>query len=424
MSTDHDLTPRAGASRGRTWAAPLAWLLWAVSVLLFAAGLVSTLLPAAAGLPERPEPMDVLVFGIAILAFPTVGALIASRQPGNLIGWLFCAIGLSMVVAIGSNEYAVWARFGQFPLPAIEFAAWLSSWLYMLGLTLAITVVPLLFPTGRPPSRRWGAVAWAVGAAIALLIVSTAVRPGTLDTTSGLPNPFGVEGILGEVATRVVDATILIIAAGALASIAGFATRFARSHGTARQQLKWVVYAVSVMTAGVISISLPVPLGFADALSDLPDWTWWLFILGVALIPVAAGIAILRHRLYDIDLLINRTVVYAALTATLGAVYVGGVVLLQGALAGLTGGSSLAVAASTLAVAALFRPLRQRIQRAVDRRFYRSRYDAARTLEAFNARLRSEVDLGTLERELMGVIHSTLRPTAASVWLRPPATGE
>ncbi|MEO7396813.1 MAG: hypothetical protein ABIW50_09405, partial [Candidatus Limnocylindria bacterium] len=397
----------------RRWTTWLAWGLWVLTVALFAGALSSV---ASSELPDRPSPLDVLTIGLVILAFPTVGAIVASRRPGNPIGWIFCTIGLSVAAGVASFEYALYVFNVAPSLPGATFVAWLGSWTWFVGMGLAATLMLLLFPDGRPPSPRWRIVGWLSVVLIGTTVVAHAVRPGLLDNDLDIPNPFGITGPIGDLALAVTNLFAWPLIVLAVASFAALVSRFVRARGDERQQLKWVAYAAGIMAVG-ITASLVVGLAGKE---DDPAFSWvsYFGFLGLGLIPVAAGIGILRYRLYDIDLLINRTLVYAVLSATLGAVYVGSVILLQGLLSGFTGGNSLAVAASTLAVAALFQPVRRRIQNAVDRRFYRSRYDAARTVAAFASRLRHEVDLDSLTEELRGVVDQTMRPASVSVWLR------
>ena len=412
MRHSHSTASRPLLRRWTTW---LAWGLWAITVALFAFALARA---TSSELPDRPGVLDVLTLGLVILAFPTVGAIIASRRPGNPIGWIFCAIGLSVITGVASYEYALYARHVAPSLPAVTFVAWVGSWTWFVGMGLAGTLVLLLFPDGRPPSPRWRIVGRLSVVLIGITVVAHAVRPGLLDDYDDLaiPNPFGMTGPIGDLALAVIDLFAWPLVMLAIASFAALVTRFVRARGDERQQLKWVAYAAGLMAVGIFA-TLVVSLAGKE---DDPAFGWVPYVgfLGLGLIPVAAGIGILRYRLYDIDLLINRTLVYGVLSATLAAVYVGLVIALQGLLSGFTGGNSLAVAASTLAVAALFGPVRRRIQKAVDRRFYRSRYDAARTVEAFSSRLRHEVDLAHLTDELRGVVAETLQPASVSVWLR------
>jgi len=395
------------------WTTVLAYGLWLLSVLLFA-GALSTV--GATNLPERPSLLDVLSVGLPVLAFPTVGAIVAARRPQNPIGWIFCAVGLSLIGGIAAAEYVLRARMVNPSLPAPDVVAWMGSWTWLIGLGLAGTLMLLLFPDGRAPTPRWRIVGWLAAITIGVTLVGFALRPGPIDGDPDIVNPFGVSGPIGEIARLVTEVFAWPLAALVVASFAAFVARFVRARGDERQQLKWVAYATFIAIFG-FGLMMVVALtgGAAD---EGFSWIWYVMLLGLGLIPVTAGIAILRYRLYDIDLIIRRTLTYGALSATLVAVYIGLVIAIQGVLSGFTGGNSLAVATSTLAVAALFQPVRRRIQSAVDRRFYRSRYDAARTVQAFASRLRHEVDLTLLTNELRGMVAETLQPTSVSVWLR------
>ncbi len=404
----------------RRAAALLAWSFWALSVALVPVGLAFSVLALSASLPPGREPILPLIAVVDVLlfAYGTVGALIASRRSGNTIGWIFCAVGLALAVASAASGYADYALYGNGnALPVPELAAWLGVWLNILVLSVAPCLLFLLFPDGRPPSARWRPAVWLVVVIGAGVFFTLAFSPGELDeyTYPGLPNPLGIGGAFGDVLSAVESAGDDILPIVVLLSISSTIFRFRRSGGRERLQLKWVAYTAA-LTAASFLVSFVLPNSVPQALQDA------VFFLGVAAfaaIPVAAGIAILRHRLYDIDLLVNRTLVYGSLTVTLAALYLGSVVLLRGLVFGFTGRSSqLVVVASTLAVAALFGPLRRRIQSTIDRRFYRSKYDAAKTLAAFGARLRDETDLDSLGDDLVGVVRETVRPEHASLWLR------
>jgi hypothetical protein len=280
-----------------------------------------------------------------------------------------------------------------------------ADFLYAInpGILLAI-FVPLVFPDGRLPSRRWRPLIWLVVAALAVYVVDAALEPGG-------PDPLGVE-LPGSVYGVLVDLVIVSLIVGILGAAASVALRLWRARGQQRQQLKWLVYATSVVVIGGLgAVLFPLPLG---------DVFWLVMLIGFAGMPVAMGIAILRYRLYDIDVVINRTLVYGFLSVLLAATYYGSVAVLQGVFRALTGGqSTLAIVASTLAIAALFVPLRRRIQGFIDRLFYRRRYDAAKTLEAFSAKLRDETDLDALSDDLVGVVRETMQPAHVSLWLRP-----
>ena len=345
-----------------------------------------------------------LAFDFVPVAMVVVGALIASRHPRNPIGWMFCGMGLLDGLETLTQGYGL--RAAEAGLPAGEISEWISSWIWipMIGLW---SLVFLLFPGGRLASRRWRFAAWLAFAGCALAAPGHALDPTDEDFISG-GNPLGVEGVAVELLFEI---GITLMMAAFLASAVSLIIRFGRARGVERQQLKWFASA-----AGLMAFLVPLGIAFWNQ-SVLVDA---MLILALGSIPVASGIAILRYRLYDIDVVINRTLVYGGLTATLALAYLGTVLLLGLALSPLTEESDLSIAGSTLAVAALFRPARERIQGIVDRRFYRRRYDAARTLEAFSARLREELDLDALDAELRWVVAQTMQPAHVSLWLREP----
>jgi hypothetical protein len=366
---------------------------------------------------------SVLIFGVAFLTFPIVGALIASRRPHNPIGWICLAAGILWMLAnlgSGYGVYGLLARPGSVPFPAAIGS--LGVWMWAPAVGLVGTYLILLFPDGRLPSRRWRPLAWLSGAVIVLVSLSTALTPGRLPDLGGVPNPFGLEEYtwVAEVAQGVTLLLPLCILASALSLV----LRFVRSGGEEREQIKWLAFAALVVGLGSSSVVIPSIILSNDAGGADPLWMNLLEdaeVLSLAGVPVAVGIAVLRYRLYDIDLLINRTLVYGSLTAMLALVYVGGVVGLQSAFRALIGQeSTLAVVVSTLAIAALFNPLRRRVQALVDRRFYRRKYDAAKTLEAFNSKLRDETGLDTLSGEVVGVVREAMQPAHVSLWLRSP----
>jgi len=320
-----------------------------------------------------------------------------------------------------SEEYALYALVTEAgSLPGAEGMLWLTA---LFGGPLVFTVfalVLLLFPDGRLPSRLWRPVVWIHLVAVVCL-VAWAFKPGPLENPGlvRVSNPLGIQGadgLLGTLGWVGLFMTLAVAVAGGVSLV----VRFRRARGVERQQIKWFAFS------GIVFCAVFAAAPFLWSLPESPGTVWiWpvLFLAGTSTIPVAVGIAILRHRLYDIDLLINRALVYGSLTATLLAVYFGGIVLLQRLFVVLTGEqSTLAVVASTLAIAALFHPLRRRAQGFVDRRFYRRKYDAAKTLEAFNARLRDRTDLDALGNDLLGVARSTMQPSHVSMWLRPETT--
>jgi hypothetical protein len=346
---------------------------------------------------------------VAYTTFTVMGSLIIARRPGHLIGWLFSAIGLSATLAVLAEEYAKYALVtSPGSLPFGLAAAWASSWLWAPSVVLPTSLLLLVFPDGQLPSRRWRPVAWTATGILATVMVANALVPGQLNSLPHLTNPLGIDP-LASVLNRVLAVTGPLYLMVTASCVVAVAVRFRRSRGDERQQLKWFAYAAGLL------------LGFLLLNQLASDPNNLFFGIGLTLFPLATGIAVLRYRLYDIDRLISRTLVYGLLTVLLGAVYVVGVFGLGRLLNPVTGESALAVAASTLAVAALFQPARRRVQAVVDRRFNRRRYDAARTVEAFSLRLRDQVELDMLSAELLTVVDQTMQPTAVSLWLSPSA---
>jgi hypothetical protein len=391
----------------RPFASRLAWSLWALNIV------VGALLLAFS--PQPGDLSSAFAGVLFIVGFATPGALLASRRPENPIGWLMCASALAFTVGGVAVEYSDYAfREHREDLPAVALAAWVGTFVWIIGVGPAATFLLLLFPNGKLPSPRWRAVAGLAGAGLALTVVSLALNPGRIEDTR-VSNPLGIPG--GEAILNAVGAAGAIsLAIGVVASVTSLIMRFRGAQREERQQLKWIAYAAPLMVLGLIASEI-ASRSSSDAAVNLSNT---MVSLSLAFVPVAIGTAVLRYRLYDIDVVINRTLVYGVLTATLAAAYLGTVLVLQLALSPLTERSDLAIAGSTLAVAALFSPARQRIQELVDRRFYRSRYDAARTLESFGARLRNEVDLEALGAELRSVVAQTMQPASVSLWLRTP----
>ncbi len=358
--------------------------------------LTLVLVPTMVALSLGEEALfDTLAFGAIALAFATTGALVATRHPDNPIGWIFCAIG------VWNGWVELWESFAYHSLPTADGGSWLVGWSWVVD-GASYAVIFLLFPTGHLLSRRWRWVLWLVGVALVLAVPGQAVSPENPD------NPLVVDSPILE-AGFAVGMMLLLCSIGA--ALVSLGVRYRRSVGLERLQLRLLLFAGAIF---IPVMALAVPFWYESVAVQAAA------ALAVVLLPTAAAVAILRYRLYDIDVVINRTLVYVSLTATLAVVYVGSVLLLQLVLSGLTEGSGLAVAASTLAVAALFRPVRARIQSIVDRRFFRSRYDATRTLDAFGGRLRDEVDLDALTVELQAVVSETMRPAHVSLWLRTP----
>src|ERR687898_241952 len=402
-------------------AARLAWSLCLLCVALAVAGLILALLNGLTlgeiFLAWAGPPVATLL--AQIVSFSVVGALIASHRPENPIGWLFLAAALFYGIQIPGEEYAVHALLtnpGSLPLGAE--LAWLTDWIWAPGLGLILVFLPLLFPDGHPPSRRWRTVAWLGGLSIGLICVLTSI---VLWPERG-PALLQLGGYAGEVEewrSAVLDWVLrlggpMLLLAG-LGAVISLVVRFLRARGDVRQQIKWFASAAALTVVWLIVFQQSTR-GLPEAIVALSG------LLVIASIPVATGIAILRYRLYDIDLIINRTLVYSSLTVMLALVYFGGVATTQAIFGALTGQEEqpqLAVVVSTLVIAALFMPLRRRIQSFIDRRFYRRKYDARKTLEAFSAKLRNETDLDALSEDLMGVVKETMQPAHVSVWLHP-----
>jgi hypothetical protein len=392
-------------------ARPAAWLacgLWLVSVGLAVA---SALLPGRGG--------GGLGTMLALWAVTnaTVGAIVAIRRPAHRIGWLLVAIGLLLAVDSFAEQYARYGLLaGLDAIRAVPTMAWVSFWLDAPALFLLVFVI-VLFPNGQLPSRRWRPVAWLLALAAAAG-AGVAFRPGELPELAPIRNPFGVQG--ATMALELLETGSLVVFAGVVVALAvSLLRRLQRAQGRERSQLQWFTYAV-----GLVGVSLAVHL--AAVVVGLPlveSATLVALLVAILGIPVAIGIAVLRYRLYDIDRLINRTLVYGLLTALLGLVYATAVLVLGQVFGGIgTKPPSWAVAGATLTVAALFQPARRRIQAVVDRRFNRRRYNAAKTIEAFSARLREQLDLDTLSGELLAVVDQTMQPNTASLWLRLPTS--
>jgi hypothetical protein len=389
----------------------LAWGLWGLALLLVIPGPV-----LQTALEWRDETDLPFLFGFIVLQLgtATAGAVIASRLPRNPVGWAFIAMGVGMAIAMSTSAYAelgLHSRYGPFPLD--EFVAWISNWIFLPVIFGVPMYLLFVFPTGHYLSPRWR-VAWRVLAAVVgLAAVALAFKPGELGGIE-IENPLALHGSAGELMETLETITNALALPGFIVAVSALVVRLRRSRGVEREQLKWFTFVAAFVGLGLAGSAM-APGGWpADVL-------FLIGLLVLAGLPVAAGIAILRYRLYDIDLVIRRTLVYGALTATLIASYLAGVLLLQLALSPMTEDNDLAIAGSTLAAAALFRPARARIQAIVDRRFYRRRYDAAQTIESFGARLRDQVELDALSAELRDVVGDTMQPAHVSLWLRETA---
>jgi hypothetical protein len=389
------------------WAGPLALVLLAVSLGMVAFAFASLILPGGDALPDRPSLVLFLIVASVMLTYPFVGTLLAVRRPRNPLGWLLLLLGLGFTLSFFSTEYLGRAAISGWPLPGAVWVAWLSTWTFVLNVSIAFGWIPLLFPTGRVLSPRWVPVAWAIGIVTVVGAAASALDPVELNGVGvAYANPVGVAAI--EASIDVISALFMpaIAVLGAL-SVASLLLRFRRSQGVERQQLRWFLLATASFLVSLVAT-------FATGIEGL----FIVALVAAAAIPIAVGIAILRYRLYDIDRLISRTIGWAVVTAVLVAVFVGGVVVLQAALSPVTRENTFAVAVSTLIAFALFQPLRRRVQRVVDRRFDRARYDGQMTAAVFATRVRNEVDLVTLREQLVATAADAVRPNGAGLWLR------
>ncbi len=343
---------------------------------------------------------------IFAIDYVVVGYLIATRRPEIVIGWSLLVAALAIGVDGFAHEYALRSAYGA-DLPATGLATWIDAWAWAVN-TGALLFAIFRFPDGRPLSPRWK---WIERSALFFVSVGLALSafvPGPI-LSSGLDNPLALRALAGIPPTFTNASGI----PGTVLAVAALVVRFRRSRGLERQQLKWLVAAMVVVT-----FVAAVMIALQALLPELPTAAFTVLVLVTPSIPVSIGIAILRYRLFEIDVLIRRTLTYGALSVVLLVTYIALVVVVQAVLRPFTSGSELAVAASTLATLALVHPFKQRIQTAVDRRFYRASYDAARTLDAFAVRMREQVDIESVRGEVLDVVSTTLRPAHASVWLR------
>jgi len=416
----------------RRSAAWFAWSLWTLCVVLAAIAVLLALLTPPS--PAKSSSNWGVFFSVSLLVYPTVGAFVTSRRPENLIGWLLYAIGFLFVIEGFALVYAGYALSVEFDsLRGEQIALWASGWFHLPMVFVGAALMVLLFPNGRLPDRSWRVVPWLAAGGGLLWTLWLATKPGRpaywlLAFYPHIRSPFAVRGVMGdfiEMLGRLGGAVLLVMC---VASVIGVFVRLGSARGDERQQIKWFAYAAVLLLGAPFVAALPVSivleamgLPWAVGLA-IPSWA------GLLAIPVAIGIAILKYRLYDIDRIINRTLVYGALTALLAAGYFATIMALQGignlvfqlpfrAVFGQE--STLATIAATLAMAALFNPLRRRLQSFIDRSFYRRKYDAVKTLEAFSAQLRNETDLEALSDDLVGVVRKTMQPAHVSLWLRP-----
>ena len=396
------------SSHSRRWAGPLAWTTLTVTVVLMVAG---AYLWEVTGTSAGGSSLENLLTGVAFLSFPSMGALIAARRPANAIGWLLLGIGLIASLLIASMGYAVYGLVtNEEGAPGATLAAWFVAWLWFPLITTIPTFLPLLFPTGSPPSPRWRPVAWLTGALLAIVTLPAMVEGRLAEGDYDVPNPIGIAS-LGDTEEQLFNIMGPVLLLSIALSLASLIFRYRRGSIQERQQLKWIALAVAVFL--VLTI---LEDGFGLGVPVL------IFPLTLMALPVSMAIAVLKYRLYEIDRIITRTVAYGVLTAILAGCYLTVILVLQ-SLMPVDDDSPLIVAISTLAVVAAFGPLRGRVQRVVDRRFNRTNYDAQQTVDAFGRRLRDEVELESLTSDLVGVIDTTMHPRHVSVWLNPGGRG-
>jgi hypothetical protein len=410
--------------RGTSW---LAWSLAALSVVMFVGSVVLWVLVHSSHVPRRLD-ADLTTGGLLgqalFLVFPLVGALIASRRPQNPIGWLCLVDGLLWTTTNMLDYHSIYVMASPGSVPFPVGLAGVNHWLWVPTVGLLGTYVFLLFPDGRLPSRRWRPLAWLSGVVIVSGSLGLMLSPGPLDMPRGIRNPFGLEA--APWVALAAHAILPLLPLCMLASALSLVIRYRRSRGDVRQQIKWIAFAASLVAltyviAIVASFIHPSEIWLAAGLPLWLDLIEYAALLSITSVPIAIGFAVLKYRLYDIDILINRTLVYVSLTAILFGVYFGGVTAIQALLRTISSQEELpqlVIVASTLVIAALFNPLRRRIQSFIDRRFYRSKYDARKTLEAFSTKLRDETDLEELNADLVGVVSETMHPAHVSLWLR------
>jgi hypothetical protein len=393
----------AGKMAGPGMAQRLAWIAWGICVSLILAATVIWFL-------ERGNLLQyahIIFTGIAFGLFGTVGALIVWQRPRNTIGWILCTVGIGTGMTDFSGAYAAYGMVkGHLPLPGTGVFNWLGNTVWPINWVLLLVFLPLLFPDGRLLTQRWSIVGWLAAVLAFLSMLASWLSLANLDLFGKvIPSDFW--------SSLSVNFNLLVLPL-TIAALISLVLRFIRAKERERQQIKWITYGTAIMAVLIIGSF------FVLNNPDSPT-SGLIFDLAIMLLPLSIGISILRNQLYDIDRLINRTLVYGTLTVILAAVYVGLVIGLQALLRGLISqDNSVAIVISTLAIAALFQPLRRRIQRIIDLRFYRSKYDAAKTVAAFSAALRQEVDVDQLREQLLAVVQETMQPAHVSLWLRPP----
>jgi hypothetical protein len=407
------LETRARTARGLpfratpwTWARWSAWLVWAGTLVVAAAGLALMVWDWSTPVPSGS--FGVRGFsGLWAVGFGGVGAVLAMRRPGHPVGWIFAAAGMLAAVDFASFEYALAGVVGHRDLPAGEYVGWLQLWVWVPFVALIAVYLPLLFPDGRLPGPRWRPVCWAAAGCAVMAAAGLAVAPGVVVNLRALRNPFGVHP--AAVSTVTIAAGLAGLLGCVVLAVSSLVVRARRGTSVERQQIKWLACAGCLVAVTLVpSTILSQSTGTAARIVE------GTLMIALVTVPVAVAVAVLKYRLYDIDRVISRTLSYAILTGLLAGIYAG-LVLLATQVLRLS--SPVAVAAATLAAAALFNPVRRRVQRRVNRRFNRARYDAETTVAVFAARLKDTVDLDSIRDDLAGVVHRALEPAHVSVWM-------
>ncbi len=396
--SDQPLTRRSGTHRVVTVTAWAAAIAIPVAVLLISLGL-----PSLEG-----DALAFAMYGLIITTWGVTGAFLITKVPANRVGWLLWVAATGMGLSLAGQAWAAMSLEAAGRTPPIADASVALSLLFIPSLTLVV-LLPMIFPDGRFLSRRWALVGALTLIAVCLLLAATAVRPGEFEDLPGVENPFGVPA-LANISELILTSVNIFLPVALVLGIAAAVLRYRRGSELERRQFKWFGSVVALALSGFLAATLvPDPLG---------QWAWIVASLSLGLVPLAIGVAVLRYRLYEIDRLISRTIGWALVSALLVGAFLALVLVSTELLQPLTGGNTLAVAGSTLIVVALFAPLRGRVQRAVDRRFDRARYDGERLVGAFGERLRDEVDLETIRADVLATVDAAVRPATVGLWLR------
>jgi hypothetical protein len=384
-------------------------LIGAVAVLDVTAALVAQLISP----PGNIDPATAAIFTLAVASIAGVGAFLSIRVPENRVGWLLLVAGSMLGVGMFCGTYALASIAGGGTSPLTAYAAWLTDVLWVPPIVIVAAGVPMVFPDGRLPSPRWRPIAWLLIAGTVLSVLRPAFTPGPVNESMTVQNPFGV-AVLAPYLPLADTVAMLTALPAFLGAWAAVATRYRRGTSVERQQIKWLL---AVALVGVVAFPVAIVLDLLVPGTPVATGAWYVGFLALIGLPVSIGIAVLRYRLYEIDRLISRTIGWTLVTGLLISVFGTLLIALQAVLSQVTSGSTLAVAASTLAAFALFQPVRRRVQRAVDRRFDRARYDGERTATAFSGRLQQRVDLDAVEADLTDTVTLALRPSSTGVWI-------